>query len=122
MIIQYEQTIWEYICDPRPRGSWKLQAIYAGSPDNKQTVQITDNGVYVQFDVCEPIMLSPFIFGSGSCKQRLYGIQTMNFQMTWLRLLTVRGALQFSPVLGVKYVPRMFRLRDLVTQYYTFNT
>ena len=28
-----------------------------------------DTTVYVQFDVCEPIMLSPFIFGSGNGKQ-----------------------------------------------------
>ena len=29
----------------------------------------------------EPIMLSPFIFGSGYGKQGFYGIQSMNFQM-----------------------------------------
>jgi hypothetical protein len=51
------------------------------APDAKQNVQITDTTVYVQFDVCEPIMLSPFIFGSGNGKQGFYGIQTMNFQM-----------------------------------------
>ena len=44
-------------------------------------VQLTDTTVHVKFDVCEPIMLSPFIFGSGNGKQGFYGIQTMNFQM-----------------------------------------
>jgi len=38
--------------DPRPRGSWKLKVVYAGSPGAKQEVQITDGAVYVQFDVC----------------------------------------------------------------------
>ena len=67
--------------DPRPRGSWKLKAIYAGSPDAMKTVVIGDTTAYVQLDVGEPIMLSPFIFGSGNGKQGFYCIQTMNFQM-----------------------------------------
>ena len=29
----------------------------------------------------QPLLLSPFIFGSGHAKQGFYGIQTMNFQM-----------------------------------------
>ena len=69
------------IYDPRPRGSWKLKAIYAVTPDAKRTVQITDTTIYVQLDVREPIVLSPFIFGSGNVKQGFYGIQTMNFPM-----------------------------------------
>ena len=48
------------VYDPRPRGSWKLKAIYANSPDAKRTVAMGDTTVYVQFDVCEPIILSPF--------------------------------------------------------------
>ena len=35
------------IYDPRPRGSWRLNAIYGGSPDAKQSVKVTDNVVYV---------------------------------------------------------------------------
>ena len=62
--------------DPRPHGSWKLKAIYRGNPDAKRTVKIK---VYVQFDVCELTMLSPFIFGFGNGKQGFYGIQAMNF-------------------------------------------
>ena len=37
--------------------------------------------MYVNFEVTEPLLLSPFIFGSGMGKQGFYGIQTMNFQM-----------------------------------------
>ena len=42
---------------------------------------ITDTTVYVQFEVTEPLLLSPFVFGSGMGKQGFYGVQTMNFQM-----------------------------------------
>ena len=109
------------VFDPRPRGSWKFKAVYAGNPDNKRSVDITDTTVYVQFDVCEPIMLYPFIFGSGNGKQGFYGIQTMNFQITWLRLLTMRGALQLFPKMEGQ-IPRRLRLKDLRTLYHTFNT
>ena len=54
------------VYDPRPRGSWKLKAIYAIGATGKRTVALADTAVYVQVDVCEPIMLSPFIFGSGN--------------------------------------------------------
>jgi hypothetical protein len=37
--------------------------------------------VYAVFEVTEPLLLSPFVFGSGFGKQGFYGIQTMNFQM-----------------------------------------
>jgi hypothetical protein len=37
--------------------------------------------VYVQYQVTEPLLLSPFVFGSQEGKQGFYGIQTMNFQM-----------------------------------------
>ena len=42
---------------------------------------IGDNEVFVQFEVCEPLLLSPFVFGSGDGKQGFYGNQTMNYQM-----------------------------------------
>jgi hypothetical protein len=42
---------------------------------------IGDDEVFVQFEVCEPLLLSPFVFGAGYGKQGFYGIQTMNFQM-----------------------------------------
>jgi hypothetical protein len=40
-----------------------------------------DNEVFVQFEMCEPLLLSPFVFGSGVGKQGFYGLQTMKFQM-----------------------------------------
>jgi hypothetical protein len=42
---------------------------------------VTDTTVYATFEVTEPLLLSPFVFGSGYGKQGFYGIQTMNFQM-----------------------------------------
>ena len=42
---------------------------------------INDTEAWVQFEVTEPLLLSPFVFGSGMGKQGFYGIQTMNFQM-----------------------------------------
>ena len=66
----------------RPRGSWKIRKIYAiNAADNAQRLPlITDTTVYVQFQVTEPLLLSPFVFGSGYGKQGFYGIQSMNFQ------------------------------------------
>ena len=40
------------VYDPRPRGSWKLKAIYAIGANGKRTVVLADTTVYVQFDVC----------------------------------------------------------------------
>ena len=37
--------------------------------------------MYATFEVTEPLLISPFVFGSGMGKQGFYGIQTMNFQM-----------------------------------------
>ena len=37
--------------------------------------------MYVKFEVTEPLLLSPFICGSGHRKQGFYGVQSMNFQM-----------------------------------------
>ena len=69
---------------PKPRGSWKVKHIWAApnTTTGAQTVPaVTDNVVYVTFEVTEPLLLSPFVFGSGMGKQGFYGVQTMNFQM-----------------------------------------
>ena len=42
---------------------------------------ITDTEVNVEFTVTEPLLLSPFVRGSGYGKQGSYGIQAMNFQI-----------------------------------------
>ena len=37
--------------------------------------------MYAQFEVTEPLLLSPFAFGSGLRKQGFHGIQTKNFNV-----------------------------------------
>ena len=67
---------------PKHRGSWKLKELYAlNGAGAKINPQVGDNVVYATFEVTEPLLLSPFVFGSGMGKQGFYGIQTMNFQM-----------------------------------------
>ena len=65
----------------KPRGAWKLKALYAMNGTNKIVPRVADTVVYAQFEVTEPLLLSPFVFGSGFGKQGFYGIQTMNFNM-----------------------------------------
>ena len=66
---------------PKSRGSWKLKALYGGTEATPHTPLLADVVVYAVFEVTEPLMMSPFVFGSGMGKQGFYGIQTMNFQM-----------------------------------------
>ena len=54
------------------------------APSGERKPQLGDSTVFVQFRVTEPLLLSPFTFGSQSGKQGFYGIQTMNFQMNLL--------------------------------------
>jgi len=66
----------------KPRGAWKLEALYALDSSGTRKIPIrTDTVVYAQFRVTEPLLMSPFIFGSGYGKQGFYGVQTMNFNM-----------------------------------------
>ena len=67
----------------KPRGSWKINKIYAVSILNGsvRSPLITDTEVNVEFTVTEPLLLSPFVRGSGYGKQGSYGIQAMNFQI-----------------------------------------
>ena len=64
----------------KPRGSWKLKKMYALNAGVQRVPTVADKEVYVQFEVCEPLLMSPFIFGSGFGKQGFYGIQTINFK------------------------------------------
>ena len=68
---------------PKSRGSWKLKALHAGSLDgtDKRVPKLDDTIVWATFEVTEPLLISPFVFGSGHGKQGFYGIQTMIFQM-----------------------------------------
>ena len=62
--------------------SWLIKQKYAIDKTGAKIVpRITDRDVYVKFEVTEPLLLSPFIFGSGYGKQGFYGIQSMTFQM-----------------------------------------
>ena len=64
----------------KPRGAWKLKAIYALCDTGvKRVPTLADTTVYAQFTVTEPLLMSPFVFGSGYGKQGFYGVQTMNF-------------------------------------------
>ena len=54
------------------------------APGGERKPQLGDSTVFVQFRVTEPLLLSPFTFGSQSGKQGFYGIQTMSFQMNLL--------------------------------------
>lgn len=64
----------------KPRGAWKLKALYALLDDGvKRVPTLADTTVYAQFTVTEPLLMSPFVFGSGYGKQGFYGVQTMNF-------------------------------------------
>ena len=66
----------------KPRGSWKIKHIYALDDHGSKIIpDVHGGGVYVKFEVTEPLLLSPFIFGSGHGKQGFYGIQAMNLQM-----------------------------------------
>jgi hypothetical protein len=66
----------------RARGSWKLKALFAiDGTGVRRAPTIADTDVYAEFVVTEPLLMSPFISGSGYGKQGFYGIQTMNFQM-----------------------------------------
>ncbi|MFM7985311.1 MAG: phage major capsid domain-containing protein, partial [Candidatus Fonsibacter sp.] len=58
-----------------------IQKIYALTGTTERTMTLADTEVYVKFEVAEPILLSPFVFGLGYGKQGFYGIQAMNFQM-----------------------------------------
>ena len=63
------------------RGSWKIKELYALNGAIKRKPLVADTDVYVVFEVTEPLLMSPFVFGSGFGKQGFHGFQTMNFQM-----------------------------------------
>ena len=72
----------------RPRGSFEILEIYSyapgAAPRTKRQPEMADNEVYVRFRVAEPLLLSPFTFGTTDGKQGFYGIQTLNFQMNMM--------------------------------------
>jgi len=67
--------------DLLPRGSFAVNAIYAGSP-SVRVAQKNDGSaqtVYVEFTSTEPLLISPFIFSHPETNcQAMYGIINMN--------------------------------------------
>ena len=65
------------------RGSFIIDRISNQPPNGAgATVPgVTDTIVYVTVTLTEPLLLSPFVFGSPENKQGFYGITNMNFQM-----------------------------------------
>ena len=57
---------------------WVNDGAVAGG---RRLPRVGDNVVFVRFKVIEPILMSPFTFGSTDGKAGFYGIQTLNFQM-----------------------------------------
>jgi hypothetical protein len=93
----------------KPRGSWKIKSIYALDANGARRVPfVVDNNVYVTFEVTEPLLLSPFIVGSGYGKQGFYAIQSMNFQMVmngnanraWRSACQIPNILKTATVVG----------------------
>jgi len=75
----------------RPRGSYKILEMYAFIPDGagrptnvRRVPTCADREIYVTFEVTEPLMMSPFCFGTTDNKAGMYGVQTLNFQMNML--------------------------------------
>ena len=71
-----------------PRGSFIIKRIstaadyVAGLDFDHSTIPKVDSTVvYVDVEVTEPLLISPFIFGSPDEKAGFYGITNMNFQM-----------------------------------------
>ena len=61
-----------------PRGSFVIKRIYNGAG---AVPALTDTVVFVDVVLTEPLLISPFVFGSPENKAGFYGITNMNFQM-----------------------------------------
>ncbi len=93
----------------KPRGPWLIKQMYAIDHSGAKLVpRITDRDVYVKFEVTEPLLLSPFIFGSGYGQQGFYGIQSMTFQMV------MNGAMQTgrggAPLIRIRWTYEKLQL------------
>ena len=51
----------------KPRGSYRILAMWSlDGTGNKRAPQVSDDDVYVQFEVADPLIMSPYIFGKVS--------------------------------------------------------
>jgi hypothetical protein len=66
----------------KPRCTWTINRIYAknNATGAIQAVALATDEVYVEFDVCELLLLSPFAFCTPDGKQGMYGISNLTFQ------------------------------------------
>ena len=81
-----------------PRGSFVIKRIstaanyVAGLAVANTTIPaVNSTTVYVDAQITETLLMSPFIFGSPENKQGFYGIANMNFQRIWRQMPTERG-------------------------------
>jgi hypothetical protein len=88
----------------RPRGSFKILAIYA-SDDGGKTPRATgitanDATVYVTFRTVEPIFISPFVFGCEETRQECMAFKTLRCKSTCCLTATGHGDLLalFQPI------------------------
>ena len=66
----------------KPRGSWVINRIYGGSVDGPRDVRMSDQPVFVEFTVTEPLLLSPFTFGRPD-HPGFYGISNLTFNFNF---------------------------------------
>ena len=63
-----------------PRGSFSIKRI-SNAATGGAIPAVGDATVYVYVQITDPLLISPFIFGSTDNKAGFYGITNMNFQM-----------------------------------------
>jgi len=66
----------------KPRGSWVVNRIYGGTLAAPRDVRLTDDTVFVEFQVTEPLLLSPFTFGHPD-HPGFYGISNLTFNFAF---------------------------------------
>ena len=88
MFLSYPNNVLGFDCNRlagtskqhRPRGSYKILEMWV-EDGVRRLPRVGDQVVFVKFKVTEPIMMSPFTFGTTEGKQGFHGIQTLSFQM-----------------------------------------
>ena len=107
----------------RGRGSWKIKEFYAEVDGVKVNPRIDSTVIFVTFSVCEPLLLSPFVFGACHGKQGFYGIQSMNFNLTFLSTGANRAwrSSVFNPVAGAPAYTKTVTLASVNDSKLTFT-
>ena len=67
----------------KPRGSWVINRIYGGGLDGAaREVRMSDQSVFIEYTVTEPLLLSPFTFGRPD-HPGFYGISNLTFNFAF---------------------------------------